>query len=263
MKKLLSSAVLILLFTAVSCNGINLLKNGDFSRYKVNWITPGTVKEEGKAGVLTLSGKNNRAFSRQVIDCTDADTFELSGEISADKAVQVLIGVIPVDKNWKEINFRNTGVVAGTFTKLAKATAKNSNTVILPENRKITKNTYLAFGAKEDNSDLPNFQLERIKSVSHANGSTVVKLVKPVKKHIPAGTAVRCHVDGPTFIYCVSLRKGLPGKVNVSGKVGKNAKLKFRSGSAGFKVCLLAVFGKNTQDAKVEFRNLKVVKSAK
>ena len=263
MKKLLSSAVLLLLFAALCGDEVNLLKNGDFSRYKVNWVTNGTVTEEGKAGVLTLSGKNNRAFSRQVIDCTDADTFEISGEISADKAVQVLIGLVPVDKNWKEINFRNTGVVAGTFTALSKATAKNSNTVILPENRKITKNAYLAFGAKEDNSDLPNFQLERIKSVSHANGSTVVKLVKPVRKHIPAGTAVRCHVDGPTYIYCVSLRKGLPGKVKVSGKVGKNAKLKFRSGSAGFKVCLLAVFGKNTQDAKVEFRNLKVVRSAR
>ena len=261
MKKLLS-AFIMLLFFAVTGNEVNLLKNGDFSRYKVNWVTNGKVSEEGKAGFLTLSGKNNRAFSRQVIDCTDADTFELSGEISADKAVQVLIGVIPVDKNWKEINFRNTGVVAGTFTKLAKATTKNSAAVTLPENRKIKKNAYLAFNAKEDNSDLPNFQLERIKSVSHANGSTVVTLVKPVRKHIPAGTSVRCHVDGPTYIYCVSQRKGLPGKVKFSGTVGKNSKLKFRTGTAGFKVCLLIVAGKN-QNAAVEFRNLKVVKSAK
>ena len=162
MKKLLSSAVLFLLFAAVSGEEVNLLKNGDFSRYKVNWVTTGTVKEEGKAGVLTLSGKNNRAFSRQVIPCTDADTFEISGEVSADKAVQVLIGLAPVDKDWKEINFRNTGVVAGTFTSLAKATVKNSNTVILPENRKITKNAYLAFGAKEDNSDLPNFHMPNL-----------------------------------------------------------------------------------------------------
>lgn len=263
MKKLLSAFASVLLFSAVCGDEVNLLKNGDFSRYKVNWVTNGTVNEDGNAGVLILSGKNNRAFSRQVIDCAEGDVFQVSAEVSADKPVQVLLGLIPVDKNWKEINFRNTGVVAGTFTSLAKAAVKNSDTVILPENRKVKKNAYLAFGAKEDNSDLPNYQLERIKSVAHADGMTTVKLVKRIRRHVPAGTQVRCHVDGPTYLYTSNLTRGFPGKVKASGKVGASSKIKFRTGTAGFKVCLLAVPLKKSPDVRVEFRNVKVVKVTK
>ena len=43
MKKLLSAVVSVLLFAAVCGEEVNLLKNGDFSRYKVNWVTKGTV----------------------------------------------------------------------------------------------------------------------------------------------------------------------------------------------------------------------------
>ena len=46
---------------AATAEDSNLLKNGDFSRGKTNWITAGTVAEEGNAGVLTLNAKANRA----------------------------------------------------------------------------------------------------------------------------------------------------------------------------------------------------------
>ena len=131
MKKVLSVFAFLLLF-AVSAQDVNLLKNGDFSRYKVNWVTDGKVKEEGKAGVLILTAKNNRAFSRQVMEIDgNKDTLQITADISADKPVQIYLGLIPADKNWKEFYFRNTGCVAGTFTVLASPLVRNTNKVVL------------------------------------------------------------------------------------------------------------------------------------
>ena len=260
MKKVLSVFAFLLLFS-VGAKEVNLLKNGDFSRYKVNWVTDGKVKEEGKSGVLILTAKNNRAFSRQVMDIDRTkDTLQITADVSADKPVQIYFGLIPADKNWKEFYFRNTGIVAGTFTVLAENLVKNSDKVVLKGIVPFKKSGYLAFNAKADNSDLPNFQLERIKSVSTENGNTVITLAKRIRRSYPAGTAVRCHVDGPTYIYSSVLRKGFPGKVKASGTVGAASKIKFRPGTAGVKVCILLAPLKNAKDVKVEIRNVRVVK---
>ena len=260
MKKVLSVFAFLLLFS-VSAQDVNLLKNGDFSRYKVNWVTDGQVKEEGKSGVLILSAKNNRAFSRQVMEIDSTkDTLQITADISADKPVQVYLGLIPADKNWKEIYFRNTGCVPGTFTVLAENLVRNSNKVVLKGIVPFKKSGYLAFNAKADNSDLPNFQLERIKSVSTENGNTVITLAKRIRRSYPAGTAVRCQVDGPTYLYSSVLRKGFPGKIKASGVVGAASKVKFRPGTAGVKVCILLTPFKNAKDVKVEIRNVRVVK---
>ena len=260
MKKHFSVIFAALLFFAVQAE-VNLLKNGDFSRYKVNWVTDGQVKEEGKSGVLILSAKNNRAFSRQVMEIDgNKDTLQITADVSADKPVQVYLGLIPADKNWKEFYFRNTGCVPGTFTVLAGNLVKNSDKVVLKGIVPFKKSGYLAFNAKADNSDLPNFQLERIKSVSTENGNTIVTLAKRIRRSYPAGTAVRCHVDGPTYLYSSVLRKGFPGKVKASGVVGAVSKVKFRPGTAGVKVCILLTPFKNAKDVKVEIRNVRVVK---
>jgi hypothetical protein len=260
MKKVLSVFAFLLLFS-VSAQDVNLLKNGDFSRYKVNWVTNGQVKEEGKSGVLILSAKNNLAYSRQVMEIDgNKDTLQITADISADKPVQIYLGLIPADKNWKEFYFRNTGCVAGTFTVLASPLVRNTNKVVLKGIVPFKKSAYIAFNAKADNSDLPNFQLERIKSVSTENGNTIVTLANRIRRSYPAGTSVRCHVDGPTYLYSSVLRKGFPGKVKASGAVGKAAKVKFRPGTAGVKVCILLVPFKNAKDVKAEIRNVRVVK---
>ena len=260
MKKVLSAFVFLLLFS-VGAKEVNLLKNGDFSRYKVNWVTDGKVKEEGKSGVLILTAKNNRAFSRQVMEIDgNKDTLQITADISADKPVQIYLGLIPADKNWKEFYFRNTGCVAGTFTVLASPLVRNTNKVVLKGIVPFKKSAYIAFNAKADNSDLPNFQLERIKSVSTENGNTIVTLANRIRRSYPAGTSVRCHVDGPTYLYSSVLRKGFPGKVKASGAVGKAAKVKFRPGTAGVKVCILLAPVKGAKDVKAEIRNVRVVK---
>ena len=260
MKKYFSGIFAALLFFAVQAE-VDLLKNGDFSRYKVNWVTNGEVREEGKSGVLILTAKNNRAFSRQVMEIDgNKDTLQVTADVSADKPVQIYFGLIPADKNWKEFYFRNTGIVAGTFTVLAENLVKNSDKVVLKGIVPFKKSGYLAFNAKADNSDLPNFQLERIKAVSTVNGSTVITLAKRIRRSYPAGTAVRCHVDGPTYLYSSVLRKGFPGKVKASGTVGAASKIKFRPGTAGVKVCILLAPLKNAKDVKVEIRNVRVVK---
>lgn len=260
MKKYFSVIFAALLFFAVQAE-VDLLKNGDFSRYKVNWVTNGEVREEGKSGVLILTAKNNRAFSRQVMDIDRTkDTLQITADVSADKPVQIYLGLIPADKNWKEIYFRNTGCVAGTFTLLAENLVKNADKVVLKGVVPFRKSGYIAFNAKADNSDLPNFQLERIKAVSTVNGNTVITLAKRIRRSYPAGTAVRCHVDGPTYLYSSILRKGFPGKVQASGVVGKSAKVKFNPGTAGVKVCILLAPVKGAKDVRAEIRNVRVVK---
>ena len=148
---------------AVTADDSNLLKNGNFARGKTNWLTAGSVTEEANAGVLTLGAKAPRANTRQAIEIDPDGTYKVSAKITANKAAQVLIGVIPVGKQGYEIFYRNSnGALKNTLTELAEPLTKGSTTVVLKDNP-AWKAGWIAFNAKEDMSDLPNYAIINFK----------------------------------------------------------------------------------------------------
>ena len=250
-KKIFTAGICLLFVSLAAADKVNLLKNGDFSRYKVNWVTDGEVKEEGKTGVLILSGKATRAFSRQVMEL-DArnDELLLSADVTADKPVQVLIGFVPVDRNWKEIFFRNTGAVSGTFTVLDQPAQKNTKKLILKDKVRARKGNYAALYARQDSGDLPNFNLERIQSVSE-DGKTILTLTRNLRKTLPAGTGIRIHTDGATYLYAANLQKGFPGQIRAQGRIGGSSTVPFRKGTAGCRLCILILPRKSAPDSAI------------
>jgi len=244
---------------AATADDANLLKNGNFSRGKTNWVTAGTVTEEGNAGVLTLTGSLNRAISRQVIEISHDADYKISAKVSADKKVnQVLLGIVPVSKQGYDIFYRNSnGAVKNTLTELSEAYQKGSDTVILKDNP-AWKAGWLAFNAKEDMSDLPNYTIVAFEKFERKDGKIIITLPKAYNRSYPAGTKVRLHVDGATYPYTSIIRKGFPGTVDASGTIGKNTKIKFPAGTVGFKALLLVLPVKSAADVKVQFRDMKI-----
>lgn len=249
----------------------NLLKNGDFSMGPVNWVTTGEVLEENGAGALVLKGKNVRAASRQPIPVEDGANYRVSAVVSADKPVsQVLIGLIPLDAKNRQIIFRNAeGALFNTETTLAESFEKGTDTLVIAENA-LWQETWnkkqahnIAFNVKADRSDLPNFELMQVKSVATENGKTTVKLTRPTKVAYPAGTALRIHKDGSTYIYTTTIRKGFPGEVKAEGTIGPGEKLKFRPGTASVQAFLLLIPAKAAPDVTVKIRDMKIVKIQK
>ena len=246
----------------------NLLKNGDFSMGPVNWVTTGEVVEEKEAGALKLDAKNNRAISRQPIPVEPGASYRISAVISADKPLnQVLIGLIPLDARNRQIVFRNAdGALFNTQTTLAEPFEKGTNTLALAENpvwqevwnKKKAHN--VAFNVKEDKSDLPNFTLMQIKNIATENGKTIVTLRIPTKVAYPAGTAIRIHCDGSTYIYTSTVRKGFPGEVTATGNIGPDEKIKFRPGTVAMQAFIMIVPTKKEPDVTVTIRNVRIEK---
>lgn len=247
---------------AATADDSNLLKNGDFARGKTNWVTAGTVTEEGNSGFLTLGAQAPRLTSRQIIEVDPEATYKISAKISAkQKANQSLIGIVPISKQGYDIYYRNSnGALKNTLTELAEPFVKGSTTVVLKDNP-AWKAGWLAFGAKEDMSDLPNYMIVSFKKFERKDGKIIITLPKAYNRSFAAGTKVRLHVDGATFPYTSYVNKGLPGTLDVVGFIGKDAKLKFPAGTVGFKVLVL-IPGKVNADLKLEIRNIKVEKAA-
>ena len=140
---------------------------------------------------------------------------------------------------------------------MSEAYQKGSDTVILKDNP-AWKAGWLAFNAKEDMSDLPNFTIVAFEKFERKDGKIIITLPKAYNRSYPAGTKVRLHVDGATYPYTSIIRKGFPGTVDASGTIGKNTKMKFPAGTVGFKALLLVLPVKSAADVKVQFRDMKI-----
>ena len=252
------------LTASVLAEDTNLLKNGNFARGKTNWVTAGTVTEEADAGVLTLNGNANRAVSRQVIELDANATYKISAKITVDKKLnQVIFGVIPVSRQNYDIYYRNAnGAKKDTLTTLAEAYQKGMTTIVLKDNPAWKGTGWVAFNAKEDMSDLPNFTIVYFKKFERKDGKIYINLAKAYNRSYAAGTQVRLHVDGATYPYTSIIRKGLPGKLDVSGMIGKDAKVKFPVGTVGFKALIMVLPVQAAKDVKVEIRDMKIEKAA-
>lgn len=64
------------------------------------------------------------------------------------------------------------------------------------------KHDYVAFNAKNDMSDIPNFELAgKITKIEKTGDVYTISFARPLRKAYPAGTKVRQHRAGGTYIY--------------------------------------------------------------
>jgi hypothetical protein len=117
----------------------------------------------------------------------------------------VYIGFIPYDAKGRKIGpqhgYNNT---KGSFTTLAAAVAKGAKSLSVKDASKWKKGPYyfVAFNAKEDMSDIPNFNVAGVITRIEKNGDGyTITFSKALEKAYPAGTKVRQHRSGGTYVY--------------------------------------------------------------
>lgn len=115
---------------------------------------------------------------------------------------------------------------------------------------------YLAINAKKDGSDLPNYNLIAIKAVRHSEEGIYAELVSPLMEALPAGTVLRIHRGGASYIYAGKAGGTLPEKWTMfSGSSEFDAgSFPWRHGTESAAVIL---FGGGA-GGQMEFRNVKV-----
>ena len=131
---------------------------------------------------------------------------EASAKHPDGKSSWILVGYDVFNKDGKQITSSHVGALKGTLTTVAEDAPKGSTVVKLKDGSKYRKAAaVLAFDAKEDFSDLPNFDVSpAIKDIANKGDVWEITLSSPLKKDIKAGTAVREHGQGG-YLYVASI----------------------------------------------------------
>ena len=219
-------------------------------------------------GVFSFKGKGTLS-SVVKLPADPAKKYRLSGEFRAKDGTvpaRVYFGLIPLDAEGKQIQPYHIHVIPGSATETVADAKKGDKNLLV---RKASwagqaPHSFVAFNAKDDLSDLPNRDVIYIvpKGIQPDGDNLKINLSAPLKKDIPAGTKVRQHLAGDTYIYCAgsaytnnkwTLRTG-----SVSG-VAKSTRSDslFWPGTAKFQVTIHITGG--SKDSVTEFRNIKVV----
>jgi hypothetical protein len=175
-----------------ACNGIpKILKN----KVKLTELDDQKVFTTTQAGSTTLFLKK--------IKVTPGKKYRLSVRFKkymGNKAY-AYTGIIPYTQNGRIIYAQNGEYkTKGSFTELTKSAKKGDKVVFLKNSSawKTGKYYVAAFNAQKDYSDIPNFD---IVSGCMKNENNKITLRRSLKKNYPAGTKVRQHRYGTTYIY--------------------------------------------------------------
>lgn len=248
MKKLLCLA----LFSVMSLisNAEVLFDGNTAGAWDSSKITAGEGFLTATAGYLPIRAK-------EFIQVPRGKKYTVSGEfriVNPVKPVSVYFGVTPYTADGKEIPFVSVFAVSRATATLAKEIKAGDKVMILKdaENWKFHHHCRFAMNAKADRSDLPNLDIAPnpiINEITVNDDNTVeIPFKKAFTKDYPAGTVVRQHMGGNSFIYA-----GNGNKSNEWMSFSKTFS-SFYTGTAQIKV----TFNVTGPKVQVELRNVKV-----
>ena len=241
---------------------------GEIYKAELRDIYPPKNVEE-KDGVFRLSGARVWVNSKKVFAVDPAKKYVISGEFRflGTPPRSFSVGFMPLTAKERPIPPVSIHAVPGTETVLA-AGAKAGDTVIKVSAAEKWNNKLpvcaVAFDAKEKFADLPNYAYAAMKagSVKKNGDAWEIELVKPLAKGYAAGTRVRQHLFGGTYIYAVSQYgkfsadwRKYTGTVTGVTESTRSDKA-FWPATAKVRVIVLTSGGK--EDSVLEFRDLKV-----
>ena len=170
------------------------------------------------------------------------------------KAPRLFFGFFPCTADGQEISFLSVTPAAKNIIKVVKDVNVGDKSIVLEGMPAWTPGQYcrLAFNVKEDKSDLPNFDVSPIPDwknmKKNSDGNIEVTMKAPFTKAYAAGTTVRLHLAGNSYVYA--------GYPRVSGewvKISKEIK-DFYPGTTQIKLA----FNAEAANCKVEIRNITV-----
>lgn len=183
------------------------------------------IKEEAASGRLELDGgakivelkdgtkvfeaeKQKGIVSRKKFAIDSSKSYLVSVKIKAvgDTPSLAHLGVMPYDDQGRYIDSHNAKTVRDSQTELVAACEPDAVVLVVKDCSKWSKSpsTVVAFDVREDESDLPNFNVSAsIKGIEKRDDVFELTLTKPVGKAYSAGTKIRQHVMGG-YVYAKS-----------------------------------------------------------
>jgi len=174
----------------------------------------GAKKITGKLKIADIDGKKAfvstakgyKVYSLKKIKIDPDKKYQISVKVKqiSEKPSYIWVGFLPYTAKGRLIGLQHGSMnTKGSFSSLSAAAAKGAKTITVKDASKwkAGKHHYVAFNAKEDMSDIPNFD---ISSMINKIEKNTITLTRPLKKAYPAGTLVRQHRSGGTYIYTKS-----------------------------------------------------------
>lgn len=158
-----------------------------------------------------------------------AKTYELTFQVKSgtQDQVKILAGFACYAKNGRFISCVNAQPIAGTDTVLVEEAKAGATTIKVKDASKWGKQGYyaIALNTKEDYSDLPNFDIHSstMKNAVQEGESWTVTLARPLKKDLPAGTALRQMANGG-YLYTAGIKKAGADFITMQGTITGIAK---------------------------------------
>ena len=174
-------------------------------------------------GILSTKGRVMVVGKRFPIDPAKKYTLKLSAmspNAEGKEFSLVFAGFNVFDKNGRQISSYNVSVMPGTLTEVAADAAKGSKVITVKDGSKFKAGfkTIMA-GAKEDLSDLPNFNyLGAVKAVAQKDDVWEITLERPLTRDVKAGTKVREH-SMAGFLYTAGVRNVKKDWVTMQGTI--------------------------------------------
>ncbi len=160
----------------------------------------GEVTRNGGEFQMTGAGTQTR-MSRDSFAVDPAKRYRISGEFKSGGAAGGILcfGLAPATAAGQVIYSVCVNALSGTDGELTAAAAAGATEIQVSSADRWRKQgqSAVAFGTRPDRGDLPNFEIAPIAGI---DGHTV-KLREPLKRAWPAGTAVREHVFGDTYMF--------------------------------------------------------------
>ena len=167
---------------------------------------------EVKDGVSTMNLNYSIKLSKDFIKVTQGRKYTVSGEFfvtgKTPAKTFLYFGFIPYTAKGEEISHAAIAWAMPEAVGELAADVKAGDTSVLlngAENWKFLPHGVLAFNAKLNRSDLPNFELSDFflvnKTEKNGDGTVRVYFKKGIAKDYPAGTLVRQHRSGNMFPY--------------------------------------------------------------
>ena len=180
-------------------------------------------------GAFSVAG-NNVILSSDLIEVKDTSQYSLSGKFKggSSKKGKFFLGVAPYDKDKKQIRMIEVNPVYQSDTVLVEDCRANDKIIKIKNGLNWKQNSYvaIAFNTQKLLKELPNRDLSSrgIEKIEKKEGYWNVYLKNPCGKAYPAGTSVREHSAGSSYIYCSAFAKtATVGWKTASGTIGKIA----------------------------------------
>jgi hypothetical protein len=239
-----------------------------------NWGKQTQIKDKNNLCLKLNGGRYLTAKPFFEADKEKEYTFSMTAKSFGEKRPTLLFGVVCFDKNKIYIPTIAVNTVNGTATILSTDVKAGSKTVVIKNGNKWKASGYVAFNT--DNSDkfrdLPNRNLSsKITKIIKKDNTWIITLQKPIKKSYPAGTKIRLHKAGNSYLYLVNSKipaKWTTYKKTIKGILKKGfSSRSFKPGTKFFRVLCFIIGGKGKdcftliKDVQIETKDSKIIKT--